>query len=60
MADVSKINELFKSKLIVVNVGPKSFATALEEQGYDTVQVNWKPIAAGDAQMQEILKVLGY
>lgn len=47
MADVSKINELFRSKLVVLNVGPKSFATALEKQGYDTVQVNWKPVAGG-------------
>ena len=47
MADVSKINELFRSELVVLNVGPKSFAEALARQGYDTVQVNWKPIAGG-------------
>ena len=60
MADVSKINELFQSKLIVLNVGPKSFSTALEKQGFSTVQVNWKPIAGGDAEMQKLLQILGY
>ena len=60
MADVSKINELFRSKLVVLNVGPKSFATALEKKGYDTVQVNWKPVAGGDPVMQKLLRIMGY
>ena len=60
MADVAKINELFQSKLVVLNVGPKSFATALEKQGYDAVQVNWKPVAGGDPKMQRLLRILGY
>ncbi|MBQ2089771.1 MAG: fdrA domain protein [Lachnospiraceae bacterium] len=60
MANTSKIQELFNSELIVLNVGPKSFSTALEDQGYKTVQVNWKPIAGGDAEMQKLLGILGY
>lgn len=60
MADVSKINTLFQSQLIVLNVGPKSFSTALEKQGFSTVQVNWKPIAGGNAEMQKLLELLGY
>ena len=54
-----KIMYLFQSELVVVNVGPKLFATALEQQNYKTVQVDWKPIAGGDREMQEILEVLG-
>ncbi len=54
-----KILKLFQSELVVVNVGPKLFAEALEKQGYKTVQVEWKPVAAGDREMQEILEVLG-
>ncbi len=54
-----KIMNLFQSELVVVNVGPKLFATALEQQNYKTVQVDWKPIAGGDREMQEILEVLG-
>ena len=60
MANTSKIQELFNSELIVLNVGPKSFSTALENQGYKTVQVNWKPIAGGEAEMQKLLGILGY
>ncbi len=54
-----KIMNLFQSELVVVNVGPKLFATALEQQHYKTVQVDWKPVAGGDREMQEILEVLG-
>lgn len=54
-----KIMNLFQSELVVVNVGPKLFATALEQQTYKTVQVEWKPVAGGDREMQEILEVLG-
>jgi len=44
---------------VVGNVGPKSFADVLEQQGYETVQVDWKPVAGGDKQMQELLALLG-
>ena len=54
-----KALKLFRSQLVVVNVGPKSFATALEKQGYETVQVDWKPLAGGDRKMQELLAILG-
>lgn len=54
-----KILSLFRAELVTVNVGPKLFATALEQQGYKTVQVEWKPVAGGDRQMQEILELLG-
>lgn len=57
--DNEKILELFRSPLVVVNVGPKSFADVLEQQGYETVQVDWKPAAGGDKQMQELLALLG-
>ena len=57
--DCEKILNLFQSELVVVNVGPKLFATALEQQNYRTVQVDWKPVAGGDREMQEILAVLG-
>ena len=57
--DCEKIMNLFRSELVVVNVGPKLFAEALEKQNFRTVQVDWKPIAGGDREMQEILEVLG-
>lgn len=54
-----KILNLFASELVVINVGPKLFAEALEKQHYKAVQVNWKPVAAGDREMQQILEILG-
>ena len=54
-----KILALFRSELVTVNDGPKLFATALERQGYRTVQVDWKPLAGGDKEMQQILELLG-
>lgn len=54
-----KILNLFRSELVTVNVGPKLFATALEQQGYRAVQVDWRPVAGGDREMQEILELLG-
>ena len=54
-----KILKLFSAELVTVNVGPKLFADALEQQGYRTVQVDWKPVANGDRKMREILDVLG-
>lgn len=57
--DCSKIMDLFRSELVTVNVGPKLFAKALEDQGYTALQVDWKPVAGGDREMQDILDLLG-
>lgn len=57
--DCEKILNLFRSELITVNVGPKLLATSLEMQGYKAYQVEWKPLAGGDNEMQEILDLLG-
>ena len=59
MSDTSKMMSLFRSELVVVNVGPESFAEVLEKQGYEAIQVDWKPAAGGDRQMQEMLEYLG-
>ena len=53
------ILELFRSELVVVNVGNKIFAEALGKQGFKTVQVDWIPPAGGDRKMQELLKIMG-
>ena len=57
--DSEKILNLFQSELVVMIVGPRLFAEAFEKQGFRTVQVDWKPIAGGDREMQAILEVLG-
>lgn len=59
MADTSKIQQLFESELVAVNIGPRLFGEALEKQGVEVVQVDWRPVAGGDKEMQDILSILG-
>lgn len=59
MMDCRKILELFNSELVVVSVGSPAFAKAIEDQGYQAIQVDWIPPAGGDRQMQELLKIMG-
>jgi FdrA protein len=54
-----KIQELFHSELVVINIGSRVFANALEKQEVEVVQVDWKPVAGGDKEMQDILSLLG-
>jgi len=57
--ECEKIMELFHSELVTVNVGPRLFATALEQQGYRTVQVDWRPPPAGGQDEREEVETLG-
>ena len=59
MADTSKIQQLFESELVAINIGPRLFGVALEKQGVEVIQVDWRPVAGGDKEMQDILSVLG-
>ena len=45
---MSKVNDLFKSELKVINIGLTSFAESLKETGYKVVHVDWSPPAFGD------------
>ncbi len=54
-----KIQELFQSELVVINIGSRVFANALEKQNVEVVQVDWKPVAGGDKEMQDLLSLLG-
>lgn len=59
MADTSKIQQLFESELVAINIGPRLFGETLEKQGVEVIQVDWRPVAGGDKEMQDILSVLG-
>ena len=59
MADTSKIQQLFESELVAINIGPRLFGEALEKQGEEVIQLDWRPVAGGDKEMQDILSVLG-
>ncbi|MDZ7672250.1 MAG: DUF1116 domain-containing protein [Halanaerobiales bacterium] len=53
-----KLEDLFKEELKVVNIGLESFAENLKKEGYDAIQVEYKPPAGGDAEMIELLDKL--
>lgn len=54
-----KIQELFRSEVVVINVGAEVFADAVRTQGTEVVQVTWRPTAGGDTEMIDILDALG-
>lgn len=58
--DTSKIQELFHSKLVLINVGTKLFGDAAEAQNCEVIQVDWTPPAGGDKKMMDILDDLGF
>lgn len=55
---MSKVNELFKKELHVVNFGIESFYKDLEGQKEPAVHVDWKPIAGGDKEAIKNLRKL--
>jgi FdrA protein len=59
MRDTKKIQELFRSQLVAINIGPSVFGEALEKQGIEVLQVDWQPPAGGDKQMQDALASIG-
>ncbi|MCF6465449.1 fdrA domain protein [Clostridium sp. Cult2] len=55
---MSKINKLFNSQLIVINIGLEFFYLDLKKQGVPTVNVNFRPIAGGNKKMVSLLSKL--
>ncbi|MCC5910172.1 MAG: fdrA domain protein [Clostridiaceae bacterium] len=55
---MSKINELFKKELKVINVGLESFYKDLKSQKVETIHVSWRPAAGGNKKMLELLSKL--
>lgn len=54
----SRVDELLRKPLIVINVGLAQFAQSLEQQQVEVVQVDWVPPACGDKAMAELLDQL--
>ena len=50
-----KVLELLNRPVIAINIGLKEFAESLEEQGIEVAQVDWKPPAGGDKEMEALL-----
>jgi len=51
-------DEILNKPLVVINLGLKTFAVSLEEQGVEVVQVDWVPPAGGDPEMLDLLDEL--
>ena len=56
--DLEKVAELISSKPRVVNVGLKSFAQTVAENGGQVVQYQWKPIAGGNKRLASLVNQL--
>lgn len=55
---MTRINELFGSKLAVVNVGAENFKNELELQGAEALQLDWRPPAGGNPMLIKALDQL--
>ncbi|TYP48666.1 fdrA domain protein [Thermosediminibacter litoriperuensis] len=55
---MSKINELFKKELKVVNIGITGFRDDLKSLSVSVVHVEFRPPAGGNAKLLSILKKL--
>ncbi|MFZ5967567.1 MAG: fdrA domain protein [Bacillota bacterium] len=55
---MSKINELFRSELKVINMGIEGFAKDLKNQGVKAIHVDWRPPAGGNQKMASLLSRL--
>jgi FdrA protein len=50
---------LLSKPVKVINVGLERFASDLEKQGTEVVQVDWAPPARGNARLAALLSKLG-
>ncbi|MCK5763910.1 MAG: fdrA domain protein [Clostridiales bacterium] len=55
---MSKVNELFKKEISVVNVGLESFYNELKSQDVKAIHVDWRPPACGNKKMSSLLSRL--
>ena len=54
----TRVDELLRKPLVVINLGLRIFAESLEEQKVEVVQVDWSPPAGGDEAMADLLDQL--
>jgi FdrA protein len=53
-----KVLELLKSPPLPINVGLRTFIRPFADQGRPYVQFDWRPLAGGDVELQNILNFL--
>jgi len=47
--------EVFRKRFAAINAGLESFYDSLQSQGFDAVQVDWRPPAGGREDLMAIL-----
>lgn len=52
---MNKINQLFNTKLNVINVGIATFFSDLKTNNTEVLQVNFRPPAGGDKKVLDLL-----
>lgn len=52
------VNELFNQGLKIINVGLISFKDSLEEEGFQVIQVDWRPPVVDEEALDAIDKIL--
>lgn len=52
------VNKLFEQDLQVINVGLSSFAESIQQTGGKTIQLDWRPPAAGNKELGARLAIL--
>ncbi len=57
--DTTKITQLFKKELNVINMGLETFADNLKEQDTTVIQMAWRPPAGGNERLIALLKKIG-
>ncbi len=57
--DTTKITQLFKKELNVINMGLETFADNLKEQDTTVIQMAWRPPAGGNERLIAMLRKIG-
>jgi len=57
--DTTKITELFRQELRIINMGLVTFADNLKGQDMEVVQMEWQPQAGGNERLIALLEKLG-
>jgi FdrA protein len=54
----TEFEELLHTSLIVIAMGLRNFASSLQDQEIQVVQVDWTPPAGGDKEVADLLEKL--
>ena len=56
--DETRMNNLFSSKLQVINLGIEQFSNDIKKQGADAIQLDWAPPGYGNVEVLKALEII--